>query len=93
MYAKLINGALQIAPNKITKDNLNIWNPPSELYLEQGWKLVILTESPEPPTGYYYEEDWEEQEETITQVWILKELPDDVDDSEALKILLGGTIE
>lgn len=90
MYAKLIDGALQTAPKHITVDNVNIWNASTETMLSQGWKLVVFTDAPKAPEGYYYESGWEEKDNTIVQTWTLVEITD-IDDTEALNIILGGT--
>lgn len=90
MYAKLINGALQTAPKHITIGDKNIWNASAETMLSQGWKLVVFTDAPEAPSGYYYESAWEEDETEIVQTWTLEKLPDDIDDAEAYQIIFGG---
>lgn len=90
MYAKLINGALQAAPKHITIGNENIWNASAEQMLSVGYKLVVFTDAPEAPEGYYYESGWEEKAETIEQTWTLTKLPDDIDEYEAYQIIVGG---
>lgn len=91
MYGKLIDGVLEFAPNWLPGDGVNVWNPPEEMYLEQGWKPVVMTDPPgEPPEGYYYESGWEEQENDIMQIWTLAELPEEIDESEAFAIIFGG---
>lgn len=90
MYAKLIEGALNIAPKKLPGDGTIVYNPPEEMYLKQGWKSMIFVEPPEAPEGYYYEPGWEEQTEAIVQIWTLMPLPDDVDEFEAFDIIFGG---
>lgn len=91
MYAKLINGALRVAPKKLIINDTQVWNASASEYLAQGWKEVIFTEQPnDPPEGYQYVSGLEEETETIMQTWTLEKLPDDIDDSEALSILLGG---
>ena len=91
MYAKLIDGNLKIAPKKLPGDGVIVYNPPAEMYLEQGWKPVEYTEQPaDPPSGYYYESGWEEQDDAIVQVWTLTPLPDDIDEAEAYDIIFGG---
>ena len=91
MYGKLIEGNLQIAPKKLNGDGVVVYNPPSEMYITQGWKPVEYTEQPDdPPAGYYYESGWEEQTNAIIQTWILMPLPDDIDESEAYDIIFGG---
>ena len=88
MYGKLIEGALRIAPKKLTIGDTQVWNAPSEAYLAQGWLPVVFTEAPEAPTGYYYESGWTEEDDEIVQTWTLTELPDEVSDSEALAAIL-----
>lgn len=90
MYAKLIDGALQIAPKKLPGDGVIVYNPPESMYREQGWKPVQYTDPPEAPSGYYYESGWEEQDEAIVQTWTLTPLPDDIDEVEAYGIIFGG---
>lgn len=90
MYGKLEDGCLITAPKKLTSDGATVYNPPAEMYLAQGWKLVVFTDPPETPDGYYYENGWEEQLDTIIQTWILMLLPDDVDEIEAYEIIFGG---
>ena len=88
MYAKLINGALRIAPKKLIIDDTQVWNASAEQYLAQGWLPVVFTDAPEAPSGYYYESGWEEEDNEIVQTWTLTELPEP-DADEALAILLG----
>lgn len=90
MYAKLIDGALNIAPKKLPGDGTTVYNPPAEMYLAQGWKPVQYTDPPEAPEGYYYESGWEEQTDAIMQTWTLVPMPDDIDDAEAYNIIFGG---
>ena len=90
MYGKLIEGELQIAPKKLNGDGVIVYNPPAEMYLEQGWKPVTFTDAPEAPAGYYYESGWEEQTDAIVQTWALMPLPDDIDEAEAYDIIFGG---
>ena len=91
MYAKLIEGALQIAPKKLPGDGVIVYNPPAGMYREQGWKPVTFTDAPDAPEGYYYESGWEEQTDAIVQFWTLTPLPDDIDEAEAYNIIFGGT--
>lgn len=90
MYAKLIDGALNIAPKKLPGDGVIVYNPPAEMYTEAGYKPVTFTDEPEVPSGYYYESGWEEQDEVIVQTWTLTPLPDDIDEAEAYNIIFGG---
>lgn len=90
MYGKLNDGNLTIAPKKLPGDGVVVYNPPEAMYRAQGWKPVEFTDSPEAPDGFYCESAWEETADSIVQIWTLVPLPDDVDDAEALSILLGG---
>ena len=93
MYGKLIDNELQFAPKVLPGEGVNVWNPPAEMYLAQGWKPVVFTDEPEAPSGYYYESGWEEQTDEIVQTWTLTPLPDDIDDSELVNILFGEGFE
>lgn len=90
MYAKLIDGNLKIAPKKLPGDGTIVYNPPAEMYTNQGWKPVQLTDAPEAPSGCCYESGWEEQADAIVQTWTLVPMPDDIDDAEAFDIIFGG---
>lgn len=91
MYAKIENNIFIPAPKKLPGDGTTVYNPLAEMYLAAGYKPVTFTEPPgDPPVGYTYEGGWEETEEAIVQTWTLVELPDDIDDAEALEIILGG---
>lgn len=90
MYAKIIDGSISIAPGKLLGDGVVIYNPPAEMYLDLGWKKVRFIDPPEAPSGYYYEPGWEETADAILQTWTLTPLPNDIDDAEALAIILGG---
>lgn len=90
MYAKLENGILIPAPKRIPVGENIVYNPTDGILLEFGYLPVRYVEQPESPDGYYYESGWEEQPDAIVQTWTLTPLPDDIDDSEALEILLGG---
>lgn len=90
MYAKLINGNLTVAPKMLTIGDNHVWNASAADYAAQGWLPVVYTDMPTPPEGYDYESGWEQTEDSIVQTWTLVELPDDIDDAEALNIILGG---
>ena len=88
MYGKLIDGDLYGAPTKLPGNGTIVYNPPAEMYLEQGWLPVVFNDPPDdPPSGYYYENGWEEQADAIVQTWTLTPLPDDIDEYEAYDII------
>ena len=90
MYGKLTDGRLITAPKMLVIGDTKVWNATAEQYSAQGWLLVVYTDMPTPPEGYGYESGWEQTEDSIVQTWTLVELPDDIDDSEILNIILGG---
>ena len=91
MYGKLIGGELCGAPKMLHGEGVNVWNPPAEMVLAQGWKPVVFTDLPDdPPSGYCYEPGWSEDEGEIVQTWTLAPLPDDIDEAEAYDIIFGG---
>lgn len=89
-YAKLINNYPQFAPRHLTVGNYVIYNPPGEIYLEQGWLPVRNTEPPVAEPGWHYEETWSEASGEIVQGWVLVKDPDDISADEAIEIILGG---
>ena len=52
MYAKLINGELIPAPNKIEKDGMLIVNPKGDLLKQLGYKEVVYPISDNTDLGY-----------------------------------------
>lgn len=89
-YAKLIDSYPQFAPRHLTVGENVIYNPPEEIYLEQGWLPVRFTEAPEAEPGWHYEESWSEDGGEIVQGWELVRDPDDISADEAIDIILGG---
>ena len=83
IYGKVIRGFLKTAKEHYGTE---------EEYIMAGYKPVELSPKPNSPDGYRYEVGWEEQTSKIVQTWGLIEAPDDVDDAEALDILLGGAL-
>lgn len=90
MYGKLIENELVIAPHKLVTNGFVVYNPPADLYLVNGYYPITFTDEPSAPEGYTYESSWEQQEDTIIQVWTLVKLPDEVDPAEAFEFLFGG---
>lgn len=91
MYAKLNNGTLIRAPKYLTIGDTNVWNASPADYLAQGWLPVVYTDPPEMD-GYYAESGWAVEDGHIVQEWVLIPIPkdEDIDDAEALNIILGG---
>ena len=45
-YYKLINNELVTSPPELTINEVLVTNPTKEQYLSQGWKQLLMTESP-----------------------------------------------
>jgi hypothetical protein len=94
MRAKLIDGVLVYAPRKIKREidgrTYVTYNPTDEMLAKAGWLPVIETDPPEAPEGYHYEPTYTEEDGKIVQGWVLVKDPDDISDSEALEIIMGG---
>lgn len=96
MRAKIIDGVFTPAPRKIRREiggeTYITYNPTDEMLAEQGWLPVIETDPPVPPEGYHYEPTYTEDSGEIVQGWELVQDPDDISDSEALEIIMGGAV-
>lgn len=68
-YGTLVDGVLQYAPNTIKTDKGIIWTNEPEVYLEHGYKTIVITEQP-VKDGFYYVPVLVEHETTIEQGWI-----------------------
>lgn len=94
MYAKLVNGTLRRAPNKVTYCNKIIFNPTEEILLDMGYLPVTYTDMPtDAPEGQHYESSWEQTDTEIVQVWTLTDDPiveePELSAEEALDIIMG----
>lgn len=101
-YAKLQNGALHYAPKKITDGEAVIYNPTAATLTALGYLPVVETDMPTAEPGWHYEPGWEQQADSIVQVWTPVEDPEPVpelptpeerlDDIEAALVELAGLI-
>lgn len=57
---------------------------------KDGYKPMQFTETPEAPSGYEAAFFWKENTDAWVQTWEIVPASEEVDDSEALEILLGG---
>lgn len=94
MYAKLVNGTLRRAPNKVNYKNKWIYNPSTETLLELGYLPVIYRDMPaDAPDSAHYESSWMQSETEITQAWNLVDAPElpepELSAEEALNIIMG----
>ena len=91
MYARLIEGALHVAPKRVEYDDMTVFNPPDSIYEELGYYPVVKTAMPnDAPTGYHYEPGWTQSEEAITQTCSLVE--NEVTSDDILNILFGNEV-
>lgn len=90
MYGKLVNGELRGAPRPIKTADGDVFTNDPSIYLANGYKPIILTDS--PSDGKSYISSWTETETEIIQVWTEQPQMDDdpISDSEALEIITGG---
>ena len=67
IYGKLIDGELRGAPNPLKTEESYIFTNNAAIYLANGYKPIILTDS--PSDGKSYISSWTETETEIIQVW------------------------
>ena len=91
-YAKLINNFPSYAPRRLRLADVWVYNPTDAQLLAEGYLPVVETEPPETDTQHYAEPHWTERDGSIVQTWEVAENPgsDELSDSEALDIILGG---
>lgn len=74
MYAKIENGAISPAPNRIILSGMQIFNPTPDHLTQAGYKPVTETPMPDDATeGKHYEPTYTDTGDTITQGWTLVE--------------------
>ena len=90
MYGKLVDGELRGAPRPIKTEQGDVFTNDPSIYLANGYKPIILTDS--PSDGKSYISSWTETETEIVQVWTEQQQSDNdpISDSEALEIITGG---
>lgn len=90
MYGKLVNGELRGAPRPLKTADGDVFTNNAAIYLANGYKPIILTDS--PSDGKSYIDSWTETEAEIVQVWTEQPQTDNdpISDSEALEIITGG---
>ena len=91
IYGKLINGELRGAPNPLKTEESYIFTNNAAIYLANGYKPIILTDS--PSDGKSYTSSWTETETEIIQVWTEQQQTDEISDSEALSIITERDVQ
>lgn len=86
MYAKLINGKLQIAPNPLITNNKVIANPTNEMLMQEGYLPVVEITKPSDTTDYYYKDEYEIKDNQILQSWKQVYFITNLDEIKTLKI-------
>lgn len=89
MFAKLIDGTLQAAPKKLFYKKITVYNPSVKLLNDAGYKYVEFVPIPDAPAGSIAVERYVERETKIVQYWDIVELPDEIDNDEAIQIIFG----
>lgn len=67
MFGKLVDGELRGAPNPLKTEESYIFTNNAAIYLANGYKPIILTDS--PFDGKSYISSWTETETEIIQIW------------------------
>ena len=67
IYGKLVDGKLRGAPNPLKTEESYIFTNNAAIYLANGYKPIILTDS--PSDGKSYISSWTETETEIIQIW------------------------
>ena len=91
IYGKLVNGELRGAPNPLKTEESYIFTNNAAIYLANGYKPIILTDS--PSDGKSYASSWAETETEITQIWTELPQTDEISDSEALSIITERDVQ
>ena len=91
IYGKLVDGELRGAPNPLKTEESYIFTNNAAIYLANGYKSIILTDS--PSDGKSYTSSWTETETEIIQVWTEQQQTDEISDSEALSIITERDVQ
>ena len=87
MLGKLVYGFLSYAPKKIYIGKELIENPSNELLISNGYKNIVETDMPEDvKNGFIYVSTWEENDDSIQQVWQLVAEPKKTTEQLAIEL-------
>ncbi len=70
-YGKLLDGVLIPAPAFLAENGKVFYNPQASMYKKHGWLPLVYRDMPEDEGEYT--ERWQEDNETIVQVWAVSE--------------------
>lgn len=88
-YGKLIDGAVEYAPNKIKDGDSTTYNPTVETLTALSYMPVIVTDAPQTETGYQAVGEWVIENNQIVLKWHIEEA--EATAEEVLNILTGET--
>lgn len=86
-YGKLIDGAVEYAPNKIKDGDSITYNPTVETLTALGYMPVIVTDAPQTETGYQAVGEWVIENNQIVLKWHIEEA--EATAEEIVEILTG----
>lgn len=92
VFGKLIDGEIYFAKRAVEYYGETIKNPSEDILRDLGFLEIEFTPQPEAPDGFEYLPTWEEKGGAIVQGWKPFPVDDEISDTEALSILLGGAI-
>ena len=88
-YGKLIDGAVEYAPNKIKDGDSITYNPTVETLTALGYMPVVVTDAPQTETGYQAVGEWVIEDGQIVLKWHIEEAEPTAE--EIVEILTGET--
>ena len=88
IYGKLVDGELRGAPRPIRTENGDVFTNDPAVYLENGYKEIVITQYPNDRK--YYVTSWSETETQIIQVWVETDPPEEIPAEEAIRIITEG---
>lgn len=76
-YGKLIEGAIQYAPNPLVYNRKRYANPRPVILIAAGYKPVYQDDYPseDPNEGYYWDLTWTETDVAIFGHWVQVPIP------------------
>ena len=86
-YGKLIDGAVEYAPNKIKDGDSITYNPTVETLTTLGYMPDIVTDAPQTETGYQAVGEWVIENNQIVLKWHIEEA--EATAEEIVEILTG----
>lgn len=92
-YGKMVDGKIKYAPACIDIGKSHVYNPTAEQLVSEGYKRLDYTLQPDAPEGYQAVWEWQEENDSIVQVWHFEELPEVEPSAEEIINILTGEDE